>query len=119
MEGASSHLYTKKYAFQGNISKIPSPANISPYLQIIHIKNNPLKPWLQLHMYMPSHEEDIKLIPDIMHTINTQINVHPNHIHTLCGDFNRDIALIDRQNEHGTTPPPHTHKKRTLDGEPI
>lgn len=56
-------------------------------------------------MYMPSHEEDIRLIPYIMHTINTQINAHPNHIHTLCGDFNRDIALIGRQNEHGITPP--------------
>lgn len=40
-----------------------------------------------------------------MHTIKTQINAHPNHTHTLCGDFNRDIALISRQNEHGITPP--------------
>ena len=56
-------------------------------------------------MYMPSHDEDIRLIPEIMHTINTQINAHPNHIHTLCGDFNRDIALIGRQNGQGTTPP--------------
>ena len=36
-------LIHKKYAFQGNISKIPSPANISPYIQIIHIKNKSTK----------------------------------------------------------------------------
>ena len=31
-------LINHKYAFPGNITKIPSPANISPYLQTIHIK---------------------------------------------------------------------------------
>jgi hypothetical protein len=39
-------LINNKYAFSGNIAKIPTPANISPYLQIIHINNQPLKPWL-------------------------------------------------------------------------
>jgi hypothetical protein len=54
---------------------------------------------------MPSHEEDIKLIPIIQQNITQQTINHPNHIHALCGDFNRDIALIGRQNEYTTTPP--------------
>ena len=58
-------LINQKYAFPGNIPKIPSPANISPYLQIIHIKNHPLQSWLILHIYMPSHIEDIRLISSI------------------------------------------------------
>ena len=47
-------LIHNKYAFPGNITKIPTPANISPYLQIIKINNNPLPPWLIIHMYMPT-----------------------------------------------------------------
>jgi hypothetical protein len=54
---------------------------------------------------MPSHHEDIALIPTIQQTIRTQINTYSNHTLILCGDFNRDIALIGRQNEHNTTPP--------------
>jgi hypothetical protein len=30
---------------------------------------------------------------------------HPNHSHILCGDFNKDIALIGRQNDSNITPP--------------
>ena len=56
-------LINKKYAYPGNITKIPTPAEISPYLQIIEINNQPLQPWLIIHIYMPSHEEDIRLIP--------------------------------------------------------
>ena len=37
-------LINQKYTFPGNITKIPSPANISPYLHIIHVKNHPLQP---------------------------------------------------------------------------
>ena len=54
---------------------------------------------------MSSHEEDIHLIPTIQNTITNQINLHPNHTYILCGDFNRDIALIGRQNDQQTTPP--------------
>ena len=57
-------------------------------------------------MYMPSHEKYTRLLPEIMHTISTQITAHPNHTHIICGDFNRDTALIGRQNEYSTTPPP-------------
>jgi len=33
------------------------------------------------------------------------MTTHPNHTYILCGDFNRDIALIGRQNKLNTTPP--------------
>ena len=54
---------------------------------------------------MPSHEEDLRLIPIIQQNITQQTTNHPNHTHILCGDFNRDVALIGRQNEYTTTPP--------------
>ena len=98
-------LINQKYAFPGNITKISSPANISPYLQTILIKNYPLQLWLIIHIYMPSHIEDIRLIPTIQQTIKRLIDTHPNHTNILCGDFNRDIALIGRQYEHRFTPP--------------
>ena len=53
---------------------------------------------------MPTHEEDIRSIPMIQQIITHQITNHSNHTHILCGDFNRDIALIGRQNEDNTTP---------------
>ena len=105
-------LIHKKYAFPGNIIKIPTPANISPYLQIIKINNHPLMPWLIIHMYMPTHLEDIHLIPHLKNEITNQITINPNHIYTLCGDFNRDIALRGRQNNNIDTP----HKKKTTNG---
>jgi len=95
----------KKHAFPGNLAKIPTPAAISPFLQIIEIVNQPLQPWLLFNLYMPSHEEDIPLIPTIQNTITNQLNLHPNHTCILCGDFNRDIALIGRQNDYHITPP--------------
>jgi hypothetical protein len=98
-------LIHKKYAFLGNIIKIPTPANISPYLQIIKINNHPLTPWLIIHMYMPTHLEDIHLIPHLKNEITNQITINPNHIYTLCGDFNRDIALRGRQNNNINTLP--------------
>lgn len=54
---------------------------------------------------MPSHDEILPLIPTIQTSITHQINVHPNHTYILCGNFNRDIALIKRQNDQQTTPP--------------
>jgi exonuclease III len=98
-------LIHNKYASPGNVAKIPTPANISPYLQIIKINNHPLLPWLIIHMYMPTHLEDTHLIPSLKTVITNQITAHPNHIHILCGDFNRDIALTGRQNNNNTTPP--------------
>ena len=97
-------LIHKKHAFPGNLTKVPTPAEMSTFLQIIRIANQPLQPWLLLNLYMPSHEEDIPLIPIIQHTITYQVNLHPNHTYILCGDFIRDIALIGRQNDQQTTP---------------
>ena len=54
---------------------------------------------------MPTHIEDIRYIPIIKQEITQQIAAHPNHTHILCGDFNRDIALIGRHNDLNTTPP--------------
>ena len=93
------------YAYPGNIAKIPTPSKISPYLQIIRINNTPLQPWLIIHMYMPSHEEDTQHILTIQQNITHQIATHPDHTYVLCGNFNRDIALIGRQNEYNHTPP--------------
>ena len=95
----------KKHSFPGNLAKLPTPAEISPFLQIIRITNHPLQPWLMINLYMPSHEENTPLIPLLQHTITNQINLHPNHAFILCGDFNRDIALIGRQNDQHITPP--------------
>ena len=41
----------------------------------------------------------------IQQIITHQITNHSNHTQNLCGDFNIDIALVERQNEHNTTPP--------------
>ena len=61
---------------------------------------------------MPSHKDDIRLIPIIQQNITQQTTNHPNHTHIVCGDFNRDIALIGRQNEYITT----HHKQQISNG---
>ena len=98
-------LINQKYALSQNITKIPSSANISSYLQILHIKNHSLQPWLIQHLYMPLHIKDIRLILIIQQTIRMQIDAHPNHTCILCMDFNKDIALIGHQNKQRYTPP--------------
>ena len=98
-------LVHKKYAFPGNLNKIPTPHNISPYLQIIQINNQPLQPWLLLHLYMPTNEDDMRLISKIQTNITNAILKYPNHLHMLYGDFNRDIALIGRKKGQDTTSP--------------
>jgi hypothetical protein len=79
-KGGLLTLIHNKYAFPGNITKLPTPSNISPYLQIIKINNHPLTPWLILHMYMPTHLEDAYLLPHLKNEIINQITTHPNHI---------------------------------------
>ena len=56
-------------------------------------------------MYMPTHIEDTCLIPLLKEEITNQITSHPNHTYTQCGDFNRDIALMGRQNNNTNSPP--------------
>jgi hypothetical protein len=94
-------LIHQNYAFPGNITKTPLTTNISPYLQIIKIANTPLTAYFLIHLYMPTHIEDIILIPIIQTTIFNHIHNNPLSNIILLGDFNRDIALIGRQ--HGTT----------------
>ena len=98
-------LIHNKHASPGNLSKIPTPVNISHFLQIIRIANQPLQPWLLINIYMPSHEKDPPLIPIIQTTRTKQINAHPNHAYVTCRDFNRNITLIWRQNDQQITPP--------------
>jgi len=52
---------------------------------------------------MPSHIDDLQLISKIQQNITHQISQHLQHTYILCGDFNKDITLIGRQNEHNTT----------------
>jgi exonuclease III/uncharacterized phage-associated protein len=94
-----------KYTYPNNITKIPTNPDISPYLQIIKLNNPPLTPILILNMYMPSHPEDIQLIPSILHTITQQTTCHPTYHIILCGDFNCDIALIGRTQNSNIQPP--------------
>ena len=57
-------------------------------------------------MYMPPHEEDLRLIPTTQTTIMDQINTHPNDAYTLGGDFNCDICSMGKQNDQ----PQHHYK---------
>jgi hypothetical protein len=50
---------------------------------------------------MPTHIDDITLIPTIQTTIFNQIHNNPQSNIILVGDFNRDVALIGKQ--HGAT----------------
>jgi hypothetical protein len=94
-------LIHQQYAFPGNITKIPTTINVSPYLQIIKITNHPLTTFFLIHLYMLTHIEDTPLIFIIQTTIFNHIHNNPLNNVILCGDFNRDIALIGKQ--HGTT----------------
>jgi hypothetical protein len=91
-------LIHQEYAFPGNITKIPTTKDISPYLQIIKIANQPLSTYFLIHLYMPTHIDDITHIPITQTTIFNHIHNNPQSNIILLGDFNRDIALIGRQN---------------------
>ena len=91
-------LVHQEYAFLDNITKIPTTEDISPYLQIIKITNQPLASYFLIHLYMPTHIDDITHIPIIQTTIFNYIHNNPQSNIILLGDFNKDIALIGRQN---------------------
>jgi hypothetical protein len=57
---------------------------------------------------MPTHIDDITLIPTIQTTIFNHAHNNPLSNIILLGDFNRDIALIGKQ--HGTTKTAHTQQ---------
>jgi exonuclease III len=87
-------LIYQKYAFLGNITKIPTTKDISPFLQRIKIANHPLPTYSLIHLYMPTHPEDTIHIPTIQTTIFNHIHNNLQNNVILLGDFNRDIALI-------------------------
>ena len=94
-------LIHQQHTFPGNITKILTTQDISPYLQIIKIANHPLTTYFLIHLYMPIHIDDITHVPTIQTTIFNHIHNNPQSNIILLGDFNRDIALIGRHN--GTT----------------
>jgi exonuclease III len=94
-------LIHQQYTFPGNITKIPTTTNISPYLQIIKLTNHPLTTYYLIHLYMPTHNDDITLISTLQTTIFNHIHNNPTSNIIMFGDFNRDIALIGKQT--GTT----------------
>jgi exonuclease III len=104
-KGGLLTLIHQQYAFPGNITKIPTTNNISPYLQIIKIVNHPLPTYHLIHLYVPTHIEDIIHIPTIQTTIFNHIHNNPQSNIILFGDFNRDIAFIGRQNGVTNTAP--------------
>jgi hypothetical protein len=89
-------LIHQQYAFPGNITKIPTTTNISPYLQIVKITNHPLSTYFLIHLYMPTHNNDITLISTFQTTIFNHVYNNPLNNIILFGDFNRDIALIGK-----------------------
>jgi hypothetical protein len=104
-KGGLLTLIHQEYAFPGNITKIPTTEDISPYLQIIKIANQPLSTYFLIHLYMPTHIDDITHIPTIQTTIFNHIHNNPQSNIILLGDFNRDIALIGKQNGAANTAP--------------
>ena len=94
-------LIHQNYAFLGNITKTPFTTDISLYLQITKIANTPLPTCFLIHIYMPTHIDDITLIPIIQKTIFNHLHNNPLSNIILLGDFNKDIALVGQQ--HGST----------------
>jgi hypothetical protein len=88
-----------------NITKIPTPSTISPYLQAIMIKNKPIIPILLINMYMPTHPQDLHLVQEIQTQIQRLITNHPTSHTILAGDFNRDILLKGRSSNGQISPP--------------
>jgi hypothetical protein len=54
---------------------------------------------------MPTHIDDITLIPTIQTSVFNQIHNNPQSNIILVGDFNREVALIGKQNGPTTTNP--------------
>jgi hypothetical protein len=87
-QGGLLTLINNKYAYPNNITKILTNPNILPYLQIIKLTKSPFTTILILHLYMPSHHDNLQFIPDILQSITHQISKHQNDNIILCGDFN-------------------------------
>ena len=87
-------LIHSKYTYPNNIHKLANPSETSPYLQQLKIHNYPLDPLIIINLYMPTHDDDIHLIPIIQNTIIQTLHKFPTTQIIMGGDFNHDIALI-------------------------
>ena len=93
-KGGLLTLIPQKYAFLGNVTKIPTTRDIFPYLQIIKIINHLLPTYSLIHLYKPTHSEDTIHIPTIQTIIFNHIYNNPQNNVVLLGIFNKDIASI-------------------------
>jgi exonuclease III len=107
VRGGTAIAISKKYHTKNSTQCISTPINISPYLQAITLTQATLKPLTLMNLYMPTHDDDMHLVPLILDSIAqiTTSSKIKNHNIILAGDFNRDIALIGRKQESITHPP--------------
>jgi hypothetical protein len=73
-------------------------------VQIIEIKNIPLTPHIIINLYIPTHQEDLALIPIIQENIKKIIHEKSSHSIILLGDFSTNIKFIGRYNYHTWNP---------------
>ena len=98
-------LIHQEYAFPCNITKIPTIEVISPYLQIIKIANQSLFAYFLIHLYMPTHIDDIIHIPTIQTIIFNHIHNNPQSNIILLGEFNPSSSRrVFGQNRLKSTP---------------
>ena len=88
-----------------NIIKLTTPLGLTPYLQMLTITSQPLNSILILQVYMPTHDEDLHLMPLIQPTIESALNKHPTHLLLLTRDFIRGIFLTSKQCYNTTSTP--------------
>ena len=98
-------------AFSSNITKIITPLELTLYLQIIRIANKSLTPIVIIHLYMPTHKENIYIILDIQQTIKQTLSTHSTHFPILKGDFKQDRFLNGPHNQHSLTQPTNEEKE--------
>ena len=92
--GSLLTIIHSKYTYPNNIHKLATPPETSPYLQQFQIHNHLLGSLIIINLYMPTHDDDIHLIPSIQNTIIQTLHKYFITNVLMCGDFNRDIALI-------------------------
>lgn len=91
----------KSITFTGNMNKIQTPIELTHYLHIIIIANNPILPILIMYVYLYIYicaQPWRKHTHDTPHPTNNKTNTHPSHFPLLMGDFNRDIFLVRWKN---------------------
>ena len=98
-------LIHNKHNYPTNIIKTEIEPNLIPYLHLMKTNNHPLIKIIIISLYMPSYQNNLHLIFNILENITTTTNRNQNHIIILGGDFNRDAALVGRINKYIYTPP--------------